>query len=242
MKTWKNIFALVLGMATLSVSNANAGEAEIKSTLAKALPSLVIESVEKSEIPGLYMVTSVNQQVLFTNEDGSYFLTGEMWGAGTGKLVNLSEQRRGKDRLKYMSSIKDGDKITYPAKGETKAKITVFTDIDCGYCRKLHREIPEMNELGIEVSYMAYPRAGIGSGSYKKIVSAWCAEDPAQAMTDAKMGKTIPEKTCDNPVSDQFALGAKLGVNGTPAILLEDGTLVPGYLPAKQLAANIGVL
>ena len=133
-------------------------------------------------------------------------------------------------------------KITFPAVGETKAKIAVFTDIDCGYCRKLHQEVPDMNKLGIEVSYLAYPRAGFGSDSYKKYVSAWCADDKLGAMTLAKNGKSIPSKNCDNPVDEQYHLGRAIGISGTPAIVLESGRLIPGYLSADKLGKALGIL
>ena len=118
----------------------------------------------------------------------------------------------------------------------------MFTDIDCGYCRKLHREIPQLNEMGIEVSYLAYPRAGIGSQSYSKYVSAWCAEDKLGALTLAKNGQEIPAKNCDNPIAAQYELGQQMGISGTPAIVLEDGRLIPGYLNAQKLANALGVL
>lgn len=218
-----------------------AGEAEIKETLLKAIPTLDITSVEPSEIDGLYRVLA-SGQTLFSNKDGSFFVTGELYSAVGGSLVNLSEVKREQDRAAKLADIKPGEKIIFPATGTTKAKVAVFTDIDCGYCRKLHKEVPKMNELGIEVSYLAYPRAGVGSGSYDKIVSAWCAKDKLKAMTDAKMGKSIESLTCDNPVAAQFQLGQEMGVTGTPAILLENGALVPGYVPAERLAKLLGVL
>jgi thiol:disulfide interchange protein DsbC len=115
--------------------------------------------------------------------------------------------------------------------------ITVFTDIDCGYCRKLHNEIDAFMAEGIRVRYLFYPRAGLGSPSYQKAVSVWCADDRKQALTDAKAGEPLPEKSCENPVADHMALGEAMGVTGTPAILLENGQLVPGYVPAKRMAA-----
>jgi thiol:disulfide interchange protein DsbC len=119
---------------------------------------------------------------------------------------------------------------------DAKHTITVFTDIDCGYCRKLHREIDDYNKENIRVRYLFYPRAGVGSPSYDKAVSVWCADDRKQAMTDAKSGKTLESKSCDNPVKGHLVLGELMGVNGTPAIVLESGELLPGYVPAKRMA------
>jgi len=219
-----------------------AGEAEITSSFKKIMPSLQISSIDKSEIKDLFTVETEGGEVLFTSSNGDFFITGDMYSTQGGKLQNLTENRRGARRAEKVASIKPDQKITFPAIGETKARIAVFTDIDCGYCRKLHNEVPAMNKMGIEVSYLAYPRAGVGSDSYQKFVSAWCADDKLKAMTSAKNGQSIEAKTCENPVASQFELGQKLGVTGTPAILLEDGRLIPGYMPADKLAANLGIL
>ncbi len=217
-------------------------ESDIKKKMLRVLPQLQIAAVEESEIKGLYRVTSVNDQIIFTDKDAQYFLSGELFGLQKNQLVNITEQRRQAGRAEKVAAISESDRLTFPASGERKATIFVFTDIDCGYCRKLHDEVPRMNELGIEVNYLAYPRAGVGSASYNKIVSAWCAEDRRQAMTDAKAGKSIPPKKCANPVAAQFEMGGQMGVTGTPAIVLEDGTLVPGYVPADKLAEGLGIL
>jgi thiol:disulfide interchange protein DsbC len=232
------ISCLVLSSAMV----AQAGVKEIQDNMSKTLPGLQVLSVEESEIEGVYRIVASSGEVLFSNGDATYFLSGQLFSAKGGNVVNLTEQRKGAERAEKLAAIKPEDKITYPAVGVQKAAVTVFTDIDCGYCRKLHREVPRMNELGIQVSYVAYPRAGLGSESYKKIVSAWCSEDRLKAMTDAKAGKSIPELRCDNPVAEQFALGGALGVTGTPAIMLSDGTLVPGYVPADKLAKGLGIL
>jgi thiol:disulfide interchange protein DsbC len=126
--------------------------------------------------------------------------------------------------------------VVFPPAGPTKHTVTVFTDIDCGYCRKLHQEIADYNQQGIKVRYLMYPRAGVGSESYNKAVWVWCADDRQDAITRAKRGEEIPHKTCANPVKEQFELGQTLGVRGTPSIILENGQMVPGYVPAAQLA------
>jgi len=233
---------LMFVLVSLLSSSAMSDEAQVKAVLMELMPRIDIGSIGASEIKGVYRVELNSGETLFVNSDASYFLTGEMYSAKAGQIVNLTEARRGKSRAAKVAAIKPDEKIVFPAKGETKARIAVFTDIDCGYCRKLHKEVPKMNELGIEVSYLAYPRAGVGSESYEKFVSAWCSADQKKAMTDAKSGKSIPAQKCDNPVAQQFELGQALGVTGTPAIVLEDGTLVPGYMPADQLAKGLGLL
>ena len=122
----------------------------------------------------------------------------------------------------------------FPA-SQAKYRVTVFTDIDCGYCRELHRHIDQYNAAGITVRYVAFPRAGEGSASFKKAENVWCAADRKAAMTTAKAGKDNPDKVCDNPVAEQMHAGEGLGVSGTPAILLDDGRLLPGYVPPDEL-------
>jgi thiol:disulfide interchange protein DsbC len=139
-----------------------------------------------------------------------------------------------------LEALDESEMVVFAPENPQKT-VTVFTDFDCTYCRKLHQEVPVLNELGIAVRYLAYPRAGVGSASYDKMVSAWCADDPNTALTDAKMGKAIPQKTCANPVAKQYRLGDDFGVTGTPALILEDGQLLPGYMPASALAARLGI-
>jgi thiol:disulfide interchange protein DsbC len=232
------VFCLIATMSSFLV----AAEVEITKSLTKAMPSLKIDNITKSEMQGIYRVETNSSEILFTDENGSYFLTGELYTTVGGQLNNLSEVRKKQLRADKISAVGSKDKIVFSPKGKTLAKIAVFTDIDCGYCRKLHQEVPRMNELGIEVSYLAFPRAGVGSESYNKFVSAWCSENKLDAMTSAKNGRSIPSKQCENPVLAQYELGQTLGVTGTPAIVLEDGTLVPGYLTAEKLAKGLGLL
>lgn len=233
---------LSISLCLLAPLSALAGTAEVEKALGAALPQLEIKSITESKMDGMYRVVDQRGQVIFASSDGQHFVTGELYSVSGGELVNVSEQERQGARVEQLATLNKGDRITFPAKGEQKAHITVFTDIDCGYCRKLHNEVPRMNELGISVSYLAFPRAGVGSSSYNKLVSVWCADDRLDAMTQAKAGKTLPRKSCENPVAAEYALGNALGVNGTPAIVLDDGALLPGYMPADQLAKGLGIL
>jgi len=236
------ILSSILCLSLFAPSIAFSGVDEIKKSFKKIMPTLQLSSIEKSEIDGLYRVETDSGEVLFTASNGNFFITGDLYSIQGDKIDNLSEGRRGKSRAQKISSVTEEQKIVFPAEGKTKARISIFTDIDCGYCRKLHQEVPALNKMGVEVSYLAYPRAGIGSESYNKFVSAWCAADKMSAMTDAKNGVSIPDKKCDNPVASQFELGQQLGVSGTPAIVLEDGRLIPGYMTAQKLGAALGVL
>jgi len=217
-------------------------EKQIRMQLGAALPALDITTIEKTPVDGLFEVSSSNDQPLLVSASGKYIVAGEIYQLEGHKITNVSEQKRDVQRAELLAAVPESEKMSFIPEGETKAKITVFTDIDCGYCRKLHKEIPQLNAMGVQVDYLAYPRAGVGSSSYNKVVSAWCSDDPQSAMTKAKNGEVIPAKRCENPVARHLALGQRVGVSGTPAIVLPSGKLVPGYAPAKVLAKQLGVL
>lgn len=231
-------------LASLFVATAAAGEVEdrIAERLADAVPGLKVSSVRESEAKGLYEVRSNNGETIYTTEDGQYLLTGDLLKITETGIANVTEQGRAGQRLAAMEDYGSEGLISYPASGEEKAVINVFTDIDCPYCRKLHAEVPQLNDYGITVNYYAFPRSGPGTPSFKKYISVWCAEDQQAAMDAAKSGKSVEPATCENPVLEQYRLGGRVGVTGTPAILLEDGNMVRGYVPADNLAKGLGLL
>lgn len=215
---------------------------KLRSALDQPALGLSVESVEASEMPGLFAVQFINGPVVYANEDGSFFIVGDLHSVGPDGFVNLTEKRRDQSRLTLLASVDMADMIVFSPEGETKDHVTVFTDVTCFYCQKLHQEVPELNAMGIEVRYMAYPRAGLASDGYNKLATAWCAEDPQTTLTRLKAKKTVKEQLCDpNPIADQFALGQQAGVRGTPAIVTSSGKMLPGYQPAAELAAAIGV-
>lgn len=203
-------------------------------------PDLRILDIRSSPLEGFYQVSLRGGNVLYVTEDGKYFIAGDLYQMANKGLLNLTEIERNDHRKKIIAKVDESEKLVFAPEKE-RASVTVFTDVDCGYCRKLHKEVPELNRMGIAIRYLAYPRAGIQSSTYKKMVSAWCADDPQAALTTAKLGKEIPERNCENPVARHFILGNELGVTGTPALILEDGRLIPGYLSAKDLAALLGI-
>ncbi len=233
------------GLAGPAVPTAHADDAKGGQQLVERLqalrPDIPIEKVTDTPLPGIYALELSGGTVFYGTEDGRYLFAGDLYELGDKDLINLADVGRASKRRELLAAASVEDMIVFPASTERKAAITVFTDVDCGYCRKLHLEMADLNALGIEVRYVAYPRAGIGSPSYAKIVSAWCAEDPNGAITKLKLGETIPDANCENPVAAQYDLGRAVGVTGTPAILLEDGRLLPGYMPAPDLAAAIGI-
>lgn len=187
-------------------------------------------SIQQSIIPNLYQVM-YGTEVIYISADGKYFLAGDLIEMETRKnLSEVAKQGVRNDILKKQ----DNKPVVFKAKDE-KHVLTVFTDIDCPYCAKLHREVPELNKQGVTVKYLMFPRAGIKSESFKKAVSMWCADDQQKAMTDAKARKPIPSKTCDNPIAAQYDLGGDIGVTGTPALVTSSGRLIPGYVPADRL-------
>lgn len=192
------------------------------------------DAVTNSAIPGLFEVI-VGSQILYVSADGRYAIQGDIIDLSA--RSNLTESRRGALRLQAIGAVGEANMVVFaPAADKVKHSVTVFTDIDCGYCRKLHSEIASYNQYGIKVRYLMFPRAGIGSESYQKAVSVWCSDNRPEALTRAKRGEDIPPKTCDNPVKSQYELGQALGVRGTPSIVLDDGEMIPGYVPPAQLA------
>ncbi len=221
------------------IKNDDLGAAKeaIQKQLRKLDPDIPIESIDITPINGLYSVNIKGGRTLYASPDGRHLIRGDMLEIDDGKIINLTSKSRNKNIAEQLSKVPVNDMIVFSPKGETKGVVYAFTDIECGYCRKLHQEIAEMNALGIELRYLAYPRGGKQAPSYSKMVSVWCAEDRKMAISNLSNSVNIPEKTCpNNPVDTQLELGAKLGVSGTPALFLEDGRSIPGYRPAKDLA------
>ncbi len=242
--------ALLAGTATLltgniAVAEGAAGEGlapKLVQRLTAARPDLPIESVSATPLEGIYALELPGGSTIYGTENGEYLFVGDLYQLTDTALVNVTESGRDGRRRELLASVDTASMIAFsPTDVPVKATLNVFTDVDCGYCRKLHQEVPELNAMGIAVRYLAYPRAGIGSGSYDKVVSAWCADDKQTAITRLKMGQALTPATCANPVADHYELGKQMGVTGTPAIVLESGRLLPGYMPAADLAAAIGV-
>jgi len=222
-------------MMLVSINSVQAGMKEdskkIKAMIAKQMPDAKITGINKTPLDGLYEVI-MPPQILYVSSDAKYVVSGNIINAQTGQ--NLTLPQRDKARSQAVDMLGEKSMIVFAPK-KVKHTVTVFTDIDCTYCRKLHNEMAEYNKLGIKVRYAAYPRAGIGSGAYKKAVSVWCAKDRKAAMTKAKNGQNVPDKDCKNPIIAHYKMGEQLGIQGTPALVLESGQVVPGYVPADRL-------
>lgn len=239
---WLSLGAAVVLVLSSSLAQADENENAISDRLTKSIPGLSVASVTKSDAPGLYEVETSTGETVYATENGEFLLTGDLLQVTSNGIANVTETRRATRRAEVLEAFGNSGAIRFPAEGEAKAVVSVFTDIDCPYCRKLHDEMPKLNKLGITVDYYGFPRSGPGTASFRKYESVWCSDEQADAMTAAKQGRQVASKTCENPVRAQFELGGKIGVTGTPAIVLEDGNMVRGYVPAEKLAESLGLL
>jgi len=203
---------------------------KVRAAVKKIIPGVEPDSIQQSPLEGMYEVI-FGLEVFYISADGRYLLNGSLVDIKAEK--NLTEDKRAEGRLGLINSVHESKMIIFSPK-KVKHRVTVFTDIDCMYCRRMHTEIDELNRRGIEVRYLFFPRAGKDSKSYKKAVSVWCAENRQEALTQAKLGKPVAEKTCDNPIDEHMTLVRKLGLTGTPASVLANGQIMPGYLPVQQ--------
>lgn len=228
-----------LGLACLLLAavpaQADNTEQLIRDRLRALQPDLEVEQV--AAVPGaaLYQVQLRGGPFLYVDETAEFILHGQLYQVRDGNAINLTEQAQQKVVAGLLDRLDTKDMVVFPAE-RARAGITVFTDVDCGYCQKLHAEVAELNRAGVEVRYLAWPRQGLSGATYDTMVSIWCADDRQAAMTRAKSRQKVEPASCKHPVDRHYALGRQLGIQGTPAIVLDNGELVPGYLPAAQLA------
>ena len=224
---------LVATAFAATVDEASAGMIEEKvRTLA---PNAKTIAISETPIDGLLQV-QINSDIVYITSDGQYLVQGQIMDIES--RANITDNAKSGIRMGLLEDLKQDEQITF-SPVEPKYDLLVFTDIDCGYCRKLHDQVAEYNEEGIAIHYLAFPRAGIGSDSYDKFVSVWCADDQQAALTLAKGGGDPEPQKCDNPIADQYELGREIGVTGTPALVTADGTLIPGYMPPAQLRERL---
>jgi thiol:disulfide interchange protein DsbC len=230
----------VLATASLLFSQAlQAGEPKTRKQLAAEFPGIEESNVHDSPVQGLYELT-LGSQVAYVSQDGRYLIKGEVIDLEAG--LNLTEARRVIARHRLLSVLDPEDMIVFSPEDPAKRlyTVTVFTDIDCGYCRAFHRNIKRVNDLGIEVRYLLFPRGGAGTDAWRKAAEVWCAEDRKAALTAAKADLEFPVRECDaSAVTAQFELGETLGLQGTPTILSERGDYLGGYLAPLDLAGSL---
>lgn len=231
------LFSLAFA-ASATVQADAASETKVREAIKTLVPSAQIDSVVESKLTGFYEVT-LSGQVLYVSADGKYLVQGMVYDIANKR--DLTEEKKSGMRQTALAGVPKSRMISFPAKAE-KHRVVVFTDIDCGYCRKLHQQIAEYNNLGITIDYLFFPRSGLNTPSYDKAVTVWCSADRNKAFTDAKAGIEQEKKTCDNPIAEDFELGQKLGVNGTPMIVARDGSQIGGYLAPAQMLERLTAL
>ncbi|MBV1875432.1 MAG: DsbC family protein [Cycloclasticus sp.] len=232
------MYKFLLGWLFMAICSTSvlADETSVVAGLSKVIPNITKDNVSKTPIAGLYQVL-VGARVIYASEDGRFIVQGEM--VDLLSRENMTDNALKIARKSELAKVDEKTMIIFPAKNE-KHKITIFSDIDCGYCRKLHAQISEYTNAGMTVRYMFFPRSGPNTESYFKAVSVWCAKDRNEALTDAKLNDKVVNKTCANPVGEHMRIAQVFGVTGTPAIIADDGTMVPGFVPAKDLVQHLG--
>ena len=202
-----------------------------------------IDRVEETPSSDLIEVAITDGPVLYATRDGRFLLlNGDLLAVSETSVSSWTEQRRTKERVELISAVDIDDMIVFSPAEPAKGYINVFTDITCGYCRKLHLEMDDLNRRGVEVRYLAFPRGGLESDGARKLATAWCSRNRESTLTSLKAGVEMPINDCaGNPIAEHYALGNRLGVRGTPAIVTSDGQLIPGYRPAADIAALLGV-
>lgn len=227
------IFSLAAMFAVFLCSAASAAEVppSVSARLAALIPGTAPDRIQASEIPGVFEVW-FGPSIYYISADGRYLLRGDLIDLDSKK--NLTEGRQAVARKVALKKLDEKGMIIFGSK-DLERTVTVFTDIDCPYCAKFHREMAAYNALGVRVRYLAFPRAGIPSKSYSKTVSVWCSDDPKKAIGDAKFGKPVENRTCANPVEDHYNMGQIVGVRGTPTIVMDNGEIIPGYVPPTRL-------
>ncbi|MFS8136633.1 MAG: DsbC family protein [Thermomonas sp.] len=211
-------------------------DARVRSVLKQLNPRVSIDHIGAAPFPGFREVVA-SGQVVYVSDDGKYLIQGGLLDIVQRK--DLTETAMAKVRVDVLKTLPISDRIVYAPAGTPKHTVVVLTDIECGYCRKFHSEIAEYTKRGIEVQYLAFPRAGIGSPDFNKMVAVWCADDRRKALTDAKNDRSVAMKNCTNPVTMQHAAGLRMGLTGTPMILTLDGEMLGGYLPPEALERRL---
>jgi thiol:disulfide interchange protein DsbC len=232
--------AASLSQAQLAVMDKTLREKLVLAIEVASQNQLQILDIKATPLPNMFEVELNTGEILYTDISGDFLFAGDMYQTSTEGLLNLSATKRQSRTIEKVQAVPDDQKLIFTP-DEVKASITVFTDVDCTYCRALHRDLEELLALGIEVRYMAYPRGGEQAGSYDKMISVWCSDDRHKSLTQAKNGQNIPSKDCNSPVLEHYALGNELGITGTPALIFPDGRLVPGYVEPDRLAALLQI-
>ena len=235
----------LLGSLTAVAWGQGSADQSLRGKLEQAIETasghqLQIVGLTPTALPTIFEVELNTGEILYSDISGDYLFAGDMYATTANGLMNLSAGTRQKRALQKIAAVPKEEMIVF-APPQVKASITVFTDVDCTYCRQLHSEMDQLLALGIEVRYLAFPRGGAAAASYDKMVSVWCSADRNRSLTLAKTGEPLPATSCDTPVLRHYQLGNELGIQGTPALVLADGRVVPGYLSSTRLAEMLNL-
>lgn len=236
MKTLTGVMA-ALGLFLASLATA-ADDAAIRERVEALVPEINSLAIAETPVPGV-MEVQLNNEVIYMSEDGRYLMQGRMIDLET--QTDLTDAAKTVLRREKVAELEDAEMVSFGPE-EAEYELMVFTDTDCGYCRRLHEQIEDYTSEGIRINYLAFPRAGVGSETFDTMVSVWCADDRQSAMNTAKAGNQPPAAQCDNPVEAQYQLGRALGVTGTPSMITPNGDMIPGYVPPAQLKQRLANL
>ena len=240
-RAWILVLGLVSATSALAADKAAAPavkDNDPRVALAAKIPGgAKPEELRASPIPGIYELAR-GTEIAYVSDDGKFAIAGDLYDMGSN--ANLTEKTRRGERMKLLNGVPESQMVVFSPK-DPKYTVSVFTDVDCTYCRKLHSQMAEYNRLGIKVRYLFFPRSGPDTESWARAEAVWCASNRGEAMTRAKRGEELSKpKSCSNtPVAREYQLGEDVGVHGTPAIVLENGEMLPGYLPPAQLMAHL---
>ena len=231
MRTIVAVVVLLLSVACRAAQGVGDVPLALSARLEILAQGMEPDHVTETTLSGIYEVR-FGSIIVYLSADGRYMLRGDLIDLDAGR--NVTEAARQSMRAEAVGELGEASMIVFAPK-TVKHTITVFTDVDCPYCVRMHQQMADYNRLGIAIRYTAFPRAGIGSSTYDTMVSVWCAEDQRTAMTDAKAGVRVDPARCEDPVESHYEAGKAIGVTGTPAIVLESGRLIPGYVPPDEL-------
>jgi thiol:disulfide interchange protein DsbC len=234
LRWWSVVVGLAVGIPGIAVSD---DLDALKKRLEQRFGDLHIDELKPTPIAGVYEM-AFGTRIAFVTADGRYMITGNLVDLESRR--NLTNERRTQLITRTLDAMGDARMIVFAPK-QTKRTVTVFTDVDCPYCAKFHQEVPALNRAGVKVRYLLFPRTGKASESYRRAVAVWCSKDRNKTIGIAKAGGKIEMKTCTNPVDDHMALGEDIGVTGTPSLVLDDGRIAPGYVPARELLTLLGL-
>lgn len=237
---------LFLTTVTLVLLTNTAGAQSLRDKLSAAIETasqnqLQIVGITETPLSNIYRVELSTGEMLYADAAGDYLFAGDMYKTSAAGLMNLSAGTRSERTVELIAAVPEDEMIIFTPETATLATITVFTDVDCTYCRKLHGDIEALLARGVQIRYMAYPRGGASADSYDKMISVWCSDDRHKSLAQAKNGQNLPKRVCENPVLKHHAMGNQLGITGTPALVMPDGTLVPGYMDVDRLTAMLNL-